>query len=64
MNVRRNVNGMVIGAVVAAALAAAVVGQHVASGEVREVHQDMIRPASGQVAFDDSTEGANVHQDM
>jgi hypothetical protein len=64
MNVRRNLNGVVVGAVVAVAIAATVIVQHVDSGVVQQVHQDMIRPASGQVVLDDSTEGADVHQDM
>jgi hypothetical protein len=64
MNMRRKVNGVVVGAAVAAAIAAAAIGQHAGSGVVRQVHQDMIRPAGGQVVLDDSTEGADVHQDM
>jgi hypothetical protein len=64
MNMRRNLNGVMVGAAVAATIAAAVIVQHVDSGVVRQVHQDMIRPASGQVVLDDSTEGTDVHQDM
>jgi hypothetical protein len=64
MNVRRNVNMVVVGAAVAAAIAATIIVQHVGSGVVQEVHQDMIRPASGQVVIADSTESADVHQDM